>query len=111
LLTAGLWSSYIAMAGVPFSMLPGSGLENLGLVEALVITVVSSVGVIIPSPGGIGTYHLFVQKSLHILYGIPEIAGFTYALASHALVFLIVIFTTPIALLYVARRSSGRSGK
>jgi hypothetical protein len=110
-LTAGLWGCYIAMAGVPFTMLPGSGMEHLGLVEALVITVVSSVGVVIPSPGGIGTYHLFVQKSLHILYGIPEIAGFTYALASHALVFVTVIIVTPVALFYVARRRTIPSGK
>jgi glycosyltransferase 2 family protein len=109
-LTAALWSCYIAMAGVPFTMLPGSGLENLGLVEALVITVVSSVGVAIPAPGGIGTYHLFVQKSLYILYGIPEITGFTYALASHALVFVIVMITTPIALVYVGRRRFVHSG-
>ncbi len=84
-------------------MLPGSGMENLGLVEALVVTVVSSVGVVIPSPGGIGTYHLLVQKSLYILYGIPETAGFTYALASHALVFIVVIVTTPLVLYYVSR--------
>jgi glycosyltransferase 2 family protein len=103
LLTVGLWGCYVAMAGVSFSMLPGSGMEYLGLIEALVITVVSSVGVVIPSPGGIGTYHLFVQKSLYILYGIPEIAGFTYALASHALVFVTVMLTTPVVLLYVSR--------
>jgi uncharacterized membrane protein YbhN (UPF0104 family) len=103
-LTVGLWGCYIVMAGAPFSMLPGSGMENLGLIEALVITVVSTVGVVIPSPGGIGTYHLLVQKSLHILYGIPEVAGFTYALASHALVFVVVIIVTPFALLYASRR-------
>lgn len=102
-LTIGLWGCYIAMAGVPFSMLPGSGMEHLGTIEALVITMVASVGVIIPSPGGIGTYHLFVQKSLHLLYGIPEPAGFTYALASHALVFVVVLMTTPLALLYAKR--------
>ena len=89
------------MAGLPFSMLPGSGMEHLGMVEALVITVVSSIGVVIPSPGGIGTYHLLVQKSLFILYGIPESAGFTYALASHALVFVIVMIVTPAILIYV----------
>ena len=101
LFTAGLWCCYIAMAGLPFSMLPGSGMEHLGMVEALVITVVSSIGVVIPSPGGIGTYHLLVQKSLFILYGIPESAGFTYALASHALVFVIVMIVTPAILIYV----------
>lgn len=99
-LTVGLWGCYIAMAGIPFSMLPGSGMEQLGAIEALVITMIASVGVIIPSPGGIGTYHLFVQKSLLLLYGIPEAAGFTYAFASHALVFLVVMVTTPVALLY-----------
>ncbi len=106
-LTVGLWGCYIVMAVAPFSMLPGSGMEDLGLIEALVITVISSVGVVIPSPGGIGTYHLLVQKSLYILYGIPEVAGFTYALASHALVFVIVIMVTPVALLYASRRGIG----
>ena len=103
LLTAGLWICYVAMAGIPFTMLPGSGLEHLGILEALVITVVSSLGVVIPSPGGLGTYHLFVQKSLFLLYGIPETVGFTYALVSHGMVFIVVMVMTPATLLFAGR--------
>jgi len=104
MLTVGLWMTYVLMAWVPFSMITGSGMEQLGLLDALVITVISAIGVTIPSPGGIGTYHLFVQKSLNILYGIPEAAGFTYALISHGLVLVIVLVVTPIALYIVKRR-------
>lgn len=110
LLTVALWACYVAMAGVPFAMLPGSGMGQLGVVEALVITVISAIGVTIPSPGGIGTYHLLVQKALHVLYGVPEPAGFTYALVSHALVLVIVLVLTPLAL-WVAQRRKSTPGK
>jgi len=106
MLTVGLWMAYIIMAWLPFSMIAGSEMAQLGLLDGLVITVISAIGVTIPSPGGIGTYHLFVQKSMNLLYGVPESAGFTYALISHGLVLVIVLIVTPVALYIVKRRSN-----
>jgi uncharacterized membrane protein YbhN (UPF0104 family) len=73
--------------------------------EALVITVISAVGVAIPSPGGIGTYHLIVQQGLHLFYQIPEVTGLAYALISHASVMIIILSTTPLSLLFAAKRT------
>lgn len=104
-LTIGIWLCYILMTLIPFGFIEGGVLSGLGLKEALVITVVSAVGVVIPSPGGIGTYHLLVQQGLHLLYQIPEATGFAYALISHASVMMIILITTPLALLFAAKRT------
>jgi len=105
-LTAAIWFSYILMTFIPFSLIEGGLLSGLGLREALVITVMSAVGVVIPSPGGIGTYHLLVQQGLHLFYQIPEATGFAYAVVSHASVMVIILLITPISLLFAARHGS-----
>jgi len=101
-LSALIWLSYILMSYLPFAMLTHPTLMNLGLTEALVITVIASIGVTIPSPGGIGTYHLLVQKSLFLLYHVPESVGMTYAIISHAFVFILIMIITPLSMAFNA---------
>ena len=95
-----IWLTYILMSYIPFAMLIHPSLMKLGLTEALVITVIASIGVTIPSPGGIGTYHLLVQKSLFLLYLVPESVGMTYAIVSHATVFILVMILTPLSMAF-----------
>jgi len=64
----------------------------------LTITVISAIGIAIPSPGGLGSYHYFVKQSLSVLFGVGLAAGLTYATITHATTALMVIFFTPIAL-------------
>lgn len=105
--TIGIWFSYVLMTYIPFAMIDGGLLATLTLKEALVITVISAVGVVIPSPGGIGTYHLLVQQGLHVFYQIPEATGFAYALISHSSVMILILIITPISLLIAGKRSNG----
>ncbi len=93
------------MTFIPFGMIEGGLLSGLGLKEALVITVISAVGVLIPSPGGIGTYHLLVQQGLYLFYQIPEAIGFAYAVVSHASVMMIILLITPLSLFVAAKRN------
>lgn len=104
-LTLGIWVCYTLMTFIPFGFIEGGLLSSLGVKEALVITVISAVGVAIPSPGGIGTYHLIVQQGLHLFYQIPEVTGLAYALISHASVMIIILSTTPLSLLFAAKRT------
>ncbi len=63
------------------------GLTNsagLGISAALVVMAISSIGVIIPAAGAIGTYHYFFKESLHLLYLIPEIEALACATVVHA---------------------------
>jgi glycosyltransferase 2 family protein len=89
----GIWTGYAVMAYLPLRMLDIHSIYNLGLVEAMVITVISAVGVSIPTPGGIGSYHLFIQQSMWLLYAVPLVTALTYATITHAVTMLLVFLT------------------
>lgn len=96
--TAAIWALYILMTYLGFWMFDMHIIYGLGMAEALVLTMVSAVGLTIPTPGGLGTYHLFITQSLFILYGVPEAVGLAYATVSHASTIVIVVFTSPMLL-------------
>ncbi len=93
--SALIWVLYIFMTYVGFWMFDMQTTYDLGFTEAVVLTVVSAVGLSIPTPGGIGSYHLFITKSLFIFYGVPEATGLAYATISHAATLVIIFLTSP----------------
>jgi hypothetical protein len=68
---------------------------GLGIADAVVLTVVSAVGLSIPTPGGIGSYHLFITKSLFIFYAVPEATGLAYPTIAHAATLVIISIASP----------------
>ncbi|MEX2362304.1 MAG: lysylphosphatidylglycerol synthase domain-containing protein, partial [Balneolaceae bacterium] len=93
--TSLIWFLYIFMTYVGFWMFDMHEIYSIGMTEALVLTMVSAVGLSIPTPGGLGTYHLFITKSLFILYGVPEATGLAYATIAHASTIVIVVISSP----------------
>jgi glycosyltransferase 2 family protein len=61
---------------------------NLTVFDALVVMVLASVGVVIPTPGGTGTYHFFCSQTLHLFYAIPEVQALAFATVVHGAAFL-----------------------
>lgn len=110
--TAVIWICYILMTYIPFWMFDMQQEYQLGMVEALSVTVISAIGIIIPTPGGIGTYHYFVKQSLLILFAVPAVTGLAYATVTHAVMMLVIIVSTPIIVilerLTVSRSVTGR---
>lgn len=98
--TLGIWAGYIVMAYLPFMMLDLHTEYGLGLTEAMIITVISAVGISIPTPGGIGSYHLFIQQSLWLLYSVPLVSALTYATIVHAIT-LLIVFLSGILMLWL----------
>lgn len=96
--TLGIWTAYTVMTWLPFSMLDLQETYRLGLREAAVITIVSAVGVSIPTPGGAGSYHLLVQQAMWLLYAVPLTTGLTYATVTHAITLIVVILVGVISL-------------
>lgn len=96
--TGLIWFLYIFMTYVGFWMFDMHQIYSLGMTEALVLTVVSAIGLSIPTPGGLGTYHLFITQSLLILYGVPEATGLAYATIAHASTIVIVVISSPLLL-------------
>jgi len=97
LLTAGIWTGYIIMTYLPFYMLNMQEVFGLQFTDAIVLTVVSAIGVSIPTPAAIGSFHLLMQQALALIYKVPLETALTYATVMHAstviFVFLIGAFT------------------
>lgn len=98
LYTAGIWIGYIFMTWLPFSMMDMHYIYGLNFFDGIVLTVVSSIGVSVPTPAAVGSYHLFIQQSLHLLYEVPLVQALTYATVTHACTVLTVFVIGPIAL-------------
>ncbi|MGM0459227.1 MAG: lysylphosphatidylglycerol synthase transmembrane domain-containing protein [Bacteroidota bacterium] len=98
LLTVGIWAGYIAMTYIPFYMLDLHNTYGLTLQSAMLLTVVSSVGVSIPTPAGIGSYHLLIQQSMWLVYSVPLATALTFATVAHAVTILLVLVAAPLAL-------------
>jgi glycosyltransferase 2 family protein len=98
LLTAGIWIGYVFMTYLPFYMMSFQSVYGLTMSDAVVMTMVSSIGVSIPTPAGIGSYHLLIQQSMWLLYNIPLVSALTYATIAHAVTVLLVFIIGPISL-------------
>ena len=70
-----IWLMYYLMT--LFGLYSFAPTEDLGAVAALLIFVVGSMGIVIPSPGGMGTYHFLVTSCLSIIYGVSSADGFS----------------------------------
>jgi uncharacterized protein (TIRG00374 family) len=88
-----IWFGYILTSLLPFYAFDFHLIYNFGWEQAFVITVIGAVGVSLPSPGGIGTYHYLVQSGLTVLYMVHASTALGYATISHAMniICLIVI--------------------
>lgn len=107
LYTVLIWIGYVCMTYFPFWMFDLQNTYDLGLVEALTVTVISSIGIILPSPGGVGTYHYFVKQALLILFAVPAVTGLAYAIVTHAMMLILVVVSTGIILLLDKWLSTG----
>ncbi len=74
--TVGIWGCYFAMAYVPFLSFPAT--EGLGVDAALTVFVFSALGIVVPAPGGMGSYHFMVIQAL-ALYGIAGDDALSFA--------------------------------
>jgi len=71
-----IWFMYYSMTYLNFHAFPPTA--HLSLVAALITFVFGGWGIVIPSPGGMGTYHFLAQTAL-AMYGISGDDGFSWA--------------------------------
>ncbi len=93
-----IWFLYIVMMYAAFF---AYGLQDqLDFRAAVIVQAISSIGVVLPTPGGTGTYHAFTSQSLSKLFGVDATTALSYATVTHAVGFIGV---TAIGLYYVIR--------
>ncbi len=83
-----VWGLYIMMMYVAFNAFGLVENNNLDLAAALVVQAISSIGILIPTPGAIGPYHYFTIQTLTKLYGIEYTIAASYATVTHAVGFI-----------------------
>jgi len=71
-----IWFMYYSMTYLNFHAFAPTA--HLSLVAALITFVFGGWGIVIPSPGGMGTYHFLAQTAL-AMYGISGEDGFSWA--------------------------------
>lgn len=106
LLTLAIWACYAMMAWLPFLLLGQASAFGIGPIDAWGLMVLGAIGVAIPSPGGIGTYHFVTIASLGLLHGMPEAEAATYALLAHTGQMILYILVGFSGFLYLGTTAS-----
>ena len=75
-LTLLIWSSYVLMQYLVFFAYPPA--SNFGFEVALIVFIFSSFGIVVPTPGGIGSFQFFAQTAL-VLYGMASTSALFFA--------------------------------
>ncbi|MBC7890604.1 MAG: flippase-like domain-containing protein [Sphingobacteriaceae bacterium] len=75
--TALIWGMYWLMGYVLFMAIPK--FAELSPLVALTVLTTGALAMILPTPGGIGSYNAFVAFALHSIYGIAEVDSGTLA--------------------------------
>ncbi len=81
LATLAIWAVYLVVTYLPLPML---GITGLGLDDAWVLLMVGAVGMAVPSPGGVGSYHYVTIRTMGGLFGVATAPATAYAVLSHA---------------------------
>ncbi len=77
-----IWFMYVLMMYVSFFAF-GLG-DRLGLGAAIVVQIISSIGVAMPTPGATGTYHVFTSQALIRLFQVSDDVALSFATVTHA---------------------------
>lgn len=57
-----------------------------------IVMSISALGVIVPTPGGTGSYHTLAKSTLVILFGFRDTIGAAYAFITHIISYILFIF-------------------
>lgn len=101
-------NSYIGFFVLRMEEIPTIGATiNYGM--AWVTMSISSIGVMIPTPGGIGSFHAITKSILVSLYDFDKDVSAAYATLSHAISYVVTILTA--ALVYFILTKQNETGK
>lgn len=78
---------------VGFFALGMEGIQPINFGMAWIVMSVSSIGVMIPTPGGTGSYHTIAKSVLVLLFGFADTISLAYAFLMHIVSYLLFIFT------------------
>ncbi len=80
------------------------GLPHVTYSMAWILMSISAIGVVIPTPGGTGSYHALAKSTLVLLFGYGEIISLAYAFLTHIISYLMFIILSLIIFFVLNRQ-------
>ena len=81
--TVAIWLCYAAMAYIPLLIFDMTSQGNISFAGAWALMLIGSIGMTLPSPGGVGSYHFFTIQALVVVWGFSQESAASYAIFSH----------------------------
>lgn len=84
---------YVTTSYIGFFTLGMENIKPVNFAMGWVLMSISTIGVIIPTPGATGSYHTFAKSVLVMLFGFSEVVSLSYAFLTHIISYFSSIFT------------------
>ena len=78
-----MWLTYGLMAYIPILMFDLQSSVNLSYWDGLAIMFIGVLGILVPTPGGAGSFHYITVLTLTAVYGIAQSDAGAYAVFVH----------------------------
>ncbi|MDG2454363.1 MAG: lysylphosphatidylglycerol synthase transmembrane domain-containing protein [Bacteroidia bacterium] len=92
-----IWVMYFFMPFFVFYALDGTA--HLGASAGLTVLLFGTAAMIVPIPGGVGTFEFMVPAAL-ALYQITPLVGKSYAIITHAIQFMVIVGVGAFSIIY-----------
>ena len=83
---------YVTTSYIGFFTLGMQDIKPVTYAMGWVLMSISTIGVIIPTPGSTGSYHTFAKSVLVMLFGFSEVVSLSYAFLTHIISYFSAIF-------------------
>lgn len=103
LLSFSILIIYALTSYVGFLMLEMHKIQPINILMGWVIMSISSIGVIVPTPGSTGSYHALAKSALVFVYGFDETISAAYAFLTHIISYILMIISSLIIFLFSNR--------
>ena len=98
--TALMWLTYGLMAYIPFLMFDLQSSDGLSYWDGLAIMFIGVLGMVVPTPGGAGTFHYITVLTLTVVYGITHSDAGAYAVFVHGAQLLLYLASGALVLFW-----------
>jgi glycosyltransferase 2 family protein len=85
-------AQYAFSSYVGFFIVGMQEMQDVTFQMGWIVMSISAIGIIIPTPGGTGSYHTLAKSTLVLLFGFPEALSLAYAFITHAIGYFLAIF-------------------
>jgi len=109
LLTLLMFVFYWLNSYIGFYIVGMDQITNVNLGMAWIVMSISSIGVMIPTPGGTGSYHTLVKSVLVLLFGFDEAISLAYAVLTHIISYILFVVTALFFFFYLNNKFAVKS--